>query len=253
MALKNEKIKTPFKMYGNKKQLSKSIIEVLPSLNDIEEYVEPYCGTASVCLNKDKTKLEVINDIDSGIISIFRAIRDECSTLTKKLKKIEQSKSTFEKALEQNQFENNLDKAVNEFILRNMSVKCQKRVYTNSENWVATLEELPLISKRLKTCFIFNKPAIEVIKAFDNEKTLCFVDPPSLEDLKKNEDLDTYDMSTDDHIELAKNLVDFKGKVVLSGYQSTLYKRLYKEWNCIKKIVPNKIKSKQTECIWTNY
>lgn len=128
MALKNEKIKTPFKMHGNKKQLSKSIIESFPPLDEIEEYVEPYCGTASVYLNKDKTKLEVINDIDSGIISIFRAIRDECPIFIKKLKKIEHSKNIFQKALEQTEFENNLDKAVNEFILRNMSVKCQKKL-----------------------------------------------------------------------------------------------------------------------------
>lgn len=252
MVSKNEKLKSPFKLSGNKKQLFKTIIDNFPPLDEIEEYVEPYCGTASVFLNKSKTKIEVINDIDEGIISIFRAIRDECAIFVKKLKKIEHEKTTFEKAINKKEFETNTDKAVNEFILRNMSVKGQKKVYTTSENWNVILEELPLISKKLKSCFIFNKSAIEVIKAFDNNKTLCFIDPPCLEE-KGVDPLECCEMSTDDHIELAKNLVDFKGKVILSGYQSTLYKRLYKEWNCIKKVVPHKIKYKQNECIWMNY
>ena len=251
MAPKNEKLKSPFKLSGNKKQLYKTIIDNFPALDEIEEYIEPYCGTASVFLNKNKIKTEVINDIDEGIISIFRAIRDECTLFIKKLKKIEHNKTTFEETINKKEFENNIDRAVNEFILRNMSVKSQKKIYTNSENWNSTLEELPLISKKLKSCFIFNKPAIEVIKAFDNSKTLCFIDPPCLEE--KGVDPSECGMNTDDHIELAKNIIDFKGKVILSGYQSTLYKRLYKEWNCIKKIVPHKIKYKQNECIWMNY
>lgn len=251
MVSKNEKLKSPFKLSGIKKQLSKTIIDNFPSLDEIEEYVEPYCGTASVFLNKNKTKTEVINDVDEGIISIFRTIRDECTLFVKKLKKIEHNKTTFEEALDKKEFGNNLDKAVNEFILRNMSVKSQKKTYATSESWNSILEELPLISKKLKSCFIFNKPAIEVIKAFDNSKTLCFIDPPCLEE--KGVDPLECEMSTDDHIELAKNIIDFKGKVILSGYQSTLYKRLYKEWNCIKKVVPHKIKYKQTECIWMNY
>jgi site-specific DNA-adenine methylase len=65
-------------------------------------------------------------------------------------------------------------------------------------------------------------------------------------------------MDTDDHIALAKALNSFEGKVIISGYPSTLYKRLYDGWKCKKKQIPNhasqsKTKKYKTECIWMNY
>lgn len=263
MNSKIEKLKPPFKIHGSKKYLSKWILENLPELTGEEEYIEPYCGTASVLINKEKSQLEVINDIDPGIVSIFRALRDECSAFVKKLKKIEYTKESFEKALTKIEFNNNLNYATNEFILRRMSKSGMKKSFSCSDSgdnntWVTMIDELPIISKRIKNCFIFNKPAIDVIKAFNHENTVCYADPPCLQETRISPDSPEYEMTTDDHIELAKVLIDFKGKAIISGYHSTLYKRLYKEWKCIKKIIPNnttqtKNKTKKTECIWMNY
>lgn len=259
MNSKTEKLNPPFKIYGNKKYLPKWILDNLPEMTGDEEYVEPYCGTASVLINKNKSQLEVINDLDPGIVAIFRAIRDENSLFVKKLKKIEYKKESFDKALTKIEFDNNINYAINEFVLRRMSRSGMKKSFSASEmksadHWLTIIEELPMISKRIKNCFIFNKPAIDVIKAFNHEKTICYVDPPCLQETKNSPD--EYEMTTDDHIELAKVLIDFKGKVIISGYYSTLYKRLYKEWKCIKKVIPNntsQAKTKKTECIWVNY
>lgn len=256
MNSKTEKLNPLFKINGNKKYLSKYIINNLPEITGKEEYIEPFCGTASVLLHKNKSQLEVINDLDPGIIAIFRAIRDECALFVKKLKKIEYKKESFDKALIKVEFDNNINYAINEFTLRRMSCGGMKKNFSLSEklremndHWLTTIEELPIISKRIKNCFIFNKPAVDVIKAFNHENTICYVDPPNLQESKTSND--KYEMNTDDHIELSKVLIDFKGKVLISGHYSTLYKRLYKEWKCIKKVV-SKDKSK-TECIWMNY
>ena len=261
MNSKTEKLRPPFKIYGGKKYLSKWILDSLPELNGEEEYIEPYCGSASVLINKKKSQLEVINDLDPGIIAIFRAIRDESSLFVKKLKKIEYKKESFDKALTKTEFDNNINYAINEFILRRMSRGGMKKSFSASEvkdtnHWLTIIEELPIISKRIKNCFIFNKPATDVIKAFNHENTICYVDPPDLQETRNLSDTCEYEMNTDDHIELSKVLIDFKGKAIISGYYSTLYKRLYKEWKCIKKAIPNntsQTKTKKTECIWINY
>lgn len=268
--MKKEKLRPPFKIHGGKNYLHGWIIDNFPQNYEDLNYIEPFCGAASVFLNKNKSKLEIINDLDLGVINIFRSLRDENNVFIKKIKKIEYSKESFEKALcEKQKLNSDLDHAINEFVVRRMSRGGLKKAFSWSERtrggnpgevnaWLSIIEELPQISKRLKDTFILNKNAFEIIKAFNEEKTLCYVDPPYLPDTRVSKECYEFELTTEDHIELSHQLNSFKGKVILSGYQSALYKRLYKGWKCIKKTVPNnasqaKIKPKKNECIWMNY
>jgi site-specific DNA-adenine methylase len=65
-------------------------------------------------------------------------------------------------------------------------------------------------------------------------------------------------MAIDDHIELAEVLNSFKGKVLISGYPSRLYNKLYKTWTCEKRKMPNhasqqKVKPIKVELLWKNF
>jgi len=60
------------------------------------------------------------------------------------------------------------------------------------------------------------------------------------------------------HIKLARVLNAVKGKVLLSGYYSPLYLKLYKGWNLHVKEIANhssqsKNKERRLECLWTNF
>lgn len=263
------KTRPVFKCHGGKYYLAQWIISHFPEDRENMTYVEPYCGGANVLLNKEKSKVEIINDIDLTLINIYRALRDEPKDFIRRLNLCKYCQETFDKALNKAPQEDYLDSAINEFILRRMSRGGLKKAFAWSNRlrggkpgdvnaWETALKSLPDLSTRLNGVFIFNKQAIEVIQAFNTPDTLLYCDPPYLLETRVSKTVYSSELSTDDHIELAHVLNNFNGKVVLSGYASPLYNRLYKDWNADKKKISNHSsqqakKDKKTEMLWKNY
>lgn len=266
------KIRSVFKIHGGKGLLHPWILQHFPNDYQKYDYVEPYAGAANVMMNKEPSSgIEAINDLDKGVVRIFQALRDEPKHFISCLKKKKYSENTFTRALNR-QFDAESDyveHAVNEFILRRMSRGGMKKEFSWSERkrgnqpgdlnaWKTCLEQLPETAKRLKNLFIFNHSAIHVIKAFDHPNTLLYVDPPYLQSTRTAKKVYEHEMSFDDHDELIQALLSFKGKVIISGYNSALYNRALCEWKCIKKKVPNHSsqqshKSPRTEILWLNF
>lgn len=265
-------IRPPFKIHGGKYYLSKWIIENFPSQYEKYDYVESHVGAGSVLLNKNPSaNAESINDIDLGVIQVFRALRDEAKHFIGRIKRIKYCEATFNKALakKDGEFKDYMDHAVNEYILRRMSRGGLKSNFAWSNRsrggqpgdvnaWQTMLEQLPMIAARIENVNIFHKPALEVIRAFNDSNVILYCDPTYLADTRTSPTVYEYEMSTDDHIALAEALNQFKGKVLLSGYPSTLYKRLYADWRCARKKVANhasqqKKKEYKTEVCWMNY
>jgi DNA adenine methylase len=205
------------------------------------------------------------------MVQIFRALRDEPGEFISRVKRVVYSEEVFKRAQKraENPFDDYMHQAINEFILRRMSRGGLKTHFAWSKRtrggkpgdvnaWETIIEELPRISERLKNVYILNKPAIEVIQAFNDKETLLYLDPPYLPVTRTTKDVYENEMSQDDHIELAKALKSFKGKAIISGYLSKLYKRLYDGWNAHRKKIANhasqkKSKNYKIEYIWVNY
>lgn len=266
------RIRCPFKCHGGKYYLSQWIIENMPEGYEKLDYLEPFCGAASVLINKTTSEQkEIINDLDKRVVAIMKTLRDEPEVFIKKIKNTTYSERVFERELakKDENYDNDFDLAFNEFVLRRMSRGGLKKsfAWSNRERggqpgdvnaWKTIPNELTKISDRLSKVFIFNKNATEVIDAFNYEGILLYCDPPYVPDTRTSPNLYDCELSTDGHIALATSLNKFKGKVILSGYQSTLYKRLYANWRCIKKTIANhssqaKEKSMKVECLWLNY
>lgn len=263
------KLRPPIKIHGGKWYLNGWIISHFPENYEQYDFVEPYVGGGSVFLNKIPSKgVEVINDINPDIISIFHALRDEPTTFIGRLKKIKYCESSY-KRMERKQPSDYIDQAVKEFALRRMSRGGLKTAFAWSDRerggqpgdvnaWETIIRQLPAIAERLENTYILNKPALEIIKAFDDENILLYIDPPYLPETRVTPEAYEHEMDIDDHTDLADCLNRFKGKVVISGYASQLYKRLYKGWKCYKKKIANhasqqKKKAYKLEHIWTNY
>lgn len=65
--------RAPFPWFGGKQHLAPLLLEVLPPH---EVYVEVFGGAASLLFSKRPSRLEVYNDIDSGLVNFFRVLRD---------------------------------------------------------------------------------------------------------------------------------------------------------------------------------
>jgi DNA adenine methylase len=89
---------------------------------------------------------------------------------------------------------------------------------------------LPLVAKRFRTVQILDRPALDVIDAWDSPDTLFYCDPPYLPETREGGSRDVYgvEMTEADHIELAEALKRCRGRVVLNGYPSPLYENLYR-------------------------
>jgi len=69
-------IRSPFPWFGGKGS-SKIRNAILKTLPPHEYYVEPFGGGASILLAKQPAKVEVYNDVNRGLVNLFRVIADE--------------------------------------------------------------------------------------------------------------------------------------------------------------------------------
>ena len=104
----------------------------------------------------------------------------------------------------------------------------------------------------MKNIYILNKNALEIIDTFNSEDSFIYCDPPYLHENKVSKIMYNGEMTPETHMELFRLLNEFKGKVILSGCLSPLYKRIYKNWNMAKKRIDSG-KTKVTEIIWKNF
>jgi len=264
-------LRPAFKCHGGKAYLKNWIIDAFPI--DYEEmvYIEPFAGAASVLFNKKPGPEEVLNDLHPGITEIFRAIRDQPGDFLKKLRRLTYSNETFNKALQRAEqpFPVKLDLAVNEYTLRRMSRGGMKKAFAWSDRlrggqpgdvnaWETALEQIGDLSARLQNAYIFCKPGIEVIRAFNKANSLVYVDPPYMHTTRASKNVYDYEMSEDEHKKLCDALVCFRGKVIISGYESDLYNHYFAEWHKLKRDIVNhssqsKTKEYKTEIIWKNF
>jgi DNA adenine methylase len=267
------KLRPPIKIHGGKWYHSGWVIEHFPKGYDKLPYCELCCGGASVLLNKLPAQEELVADVDLGIINIFKSLRDEPKEFIDKLKKIKYKESSFLKALERSKetFDDYVEHAVNDYVLRRMSRGGMKKAFAWSERlrggkpgdlnaWNTMLKQLPAIAQRVNKIAIIHGDVIDVAKVWDDENLLIYLDPPYLPETRSEGSREIYghEMTMEQHVNLLNFVKDARSKIILSGYSSPLYNRCLKGWKVVKKEVVNHSsqqdkKTQRTEVLWMNY
>ncbi len=265
-----KKLRPAIKCHGGKFYLSDWIISHFPSNYTELHYGEPFTGAGSCFLNKKPSQSEWLNDLDVGIMAIWNTLRDTPYQFLGRLNAVKYCEDTFNCALvAETQNLEGIELAINEFILRRMSRGGLKKAFGWSDRqrggqpgdvnaFQTILQQLPLISRRVQGVELFNKPAVEVIREMDREDCVLYCDPPYVNETRQSQNTYEHDMTTEDHIELAEVLNQCKSKVILSGYPSPLYDKLFEGWRYEQRLVANhasqqKKKQYKQESLWLSY
>ena len=254
--------------HGGKWRMAPWIISHFP---DHKGYVEPYCGAASILLRKPRSFNEVINDLDDDVVSLFRVLRDpdKASELCRRIELTPFSRAEYNAACDVNTCDE--VEAAAELVIRSFMgfgssgnrkyisgfrAASKQSGRPHALDWANVPESLHAVTERLKGVVIENREALKVISQQDSAETLFYVDPPYLHSTRCSTNQYTFEMTAMDHNALAKRLRGVKGKVVLSGYESELYRELYADWRVDKKEVmasSNVGSVARTEFLWMNF
>jgi DNA adenine methylase len=262
------KIRPPVKWHGGKFYLARRIIAHFP---EHETYVEPFGGAASVLLNKPPAPVEVYNDLDERICRFFRVLREHGDDFRRRLALTPYSEVEFRSAVEPSNDE--VEQARRDFVRWRQSLggrgdsfsftlhRVRRQMADVVSGYLSAIDQqLPLVVERLRTVQFVCRPAKEVIRAWDSPDTLFYCDPPYLHNTRAQSSRAVYgvEMSDDAHEELGLVLKACKGKVVLSGYPSSLYGNIFRDWQTVEIEIPNhaaggRQKTRMREVLWLNF
>ncbi len=262
------KLRPPVKWHGGKHYLARRIVAFFPVHHT---YLEPFGGAASVLLNKSPSLVEVYNDLDEHITRMFRVLRDHGDEFRRRLSLTPYSEVEFSRVTEP--AGDDIEQARRDFVRWRLSLggrgdsfsftlhRVRRQMADVVSGYLSTIDEqLPLIVERLRTVEIVCRPATEVIRKWDSQNTLIYCDPPYLHYTRQLGSRNVYgqEMTEEAHRELANTLSNCSSRVVLSGYPSTLYKKLYSNWSVVEFDIANhaaggRKKGRERECLWLNY
>ena len=263
--------KSPINWYGGKYYMAKDIIEIFP---EHKMYVEGFGGAAHVLFRKERSELEVYNDLHNGLYLIFKLLRENNEEFIRKLSLTPYSRQEFEDSKSWIYEENEIEKARKFYVRTMQSVasnggwgytksKSRRGMCQSVSRWLGNIEEnLTSAIERLKEVQIENLDILELIKKYDKEDTLFYLDPPYIQDTRKQKKSYDCEMTNEQHKELIDVLINVKGKVVLSGYDHPIYNKLLENgWS--KVVLGEYAKrseksnegelSKGKEFVWVNY
>ena len=258
--------------HGGKWKLADWIIS---NFAEHKVYVEPYGGGGSVLLKKQRAYAEIYNDLDGEVVNLFKVARDNGEALIRALELTPFAKDEFIEAWHPT--DDSLEQARRTVVRafmgfgsssvtsgRNVSGKANvpssgfrsdsTRAGTiPAHDWASYPKHLSAIIKRLQGIVIENRDAIEVMKQHDSEKTLHYVDPPYVSTTRDKGSDYVYEMSEQDHVNLAEFLHTLKGHVVLSGYRCDLYDQLYQKWTRVDRKAFADGASPRVESLWVSH
>ena len=204
---------------GGKRMLAKHILKRIPEHTC---YVEPFAGAAWVLFRKRESNVEVINDINREVVTLYRCIRWHLEEFVRYFKWVLISREEFErlKKVDPDTL-TDIQRSARFYYLQQCSFGGKIRgpsfgysVQRPSRLNLLRIEEyLSAAHLRLSRVYIECLPYVEVIRRYDCQNTFFYVDPPYWGSEK------VYGagiFSKQDFSDLAAQLAGIKGNFLLS-------------------------------------
>lgn len=268
---KMKKSRPVLRYHGGKWLFARVLIGLFPKHRI---YVEPFCGAASVLLQKPRSYAEVINDKWDTVINVFQCLRDPeiAAQLREQLRLTPFARSEFNLAFGHRPRHRADIEAARLCILRSFAgfssaatngdyatgfrSNSNRSGTTPAQDWMHYPDSITVFVERLQGVIIENKDALDLIPQHDTPHTLFYCDPPyqvGTRNMARGNAVYSCDMDDNDHGRLAQVLRAVKGMVILSGYASPLYDcELFPDWRRMEVAWRADGARKRTEVIWLN-
>lgn len=238
-------MKPPFPYYGGKQLIADRITALFP---EHRHYVEPYAGSLAVLLSKPRVTFETVNDLDGRLINFWRVLRERPDDLTRVCALTPHSRAEHATVLNavDDESPDELERARRTFVLLTQgqsggtSRRTGWRYFANPAGSTfsmpqyleAYLGRFAGIVGRLAGVSLECRPAAEVIAAYGRHRdALIYADPTYVLSTRKSRGY-RYEMTDDEHREMATALQACPAAVVVSGYPSALYDdELFSGWH----------------------
>jgi len=198
-----------------------------------------------VLLNRDRSEVEVYNDLDSALVNLFDVVRDDArfDQFAKHLDYQLYSRGMFENALHHNDIGDPVLRAVAFYTMINQSISGKRlaskgdwargRMDNLAERWRERQRFLGSIHDRLRSVQIECRDALDILEEWDTPDTCFYCDPPYVLETRSQRKYYAVEPGDEYHERLVEVLLNVRGMVVLSGYDHPIYERLLAEgWWC---------------------
>ncbi len=226
-------MKSPIKYIGGKSRLAKTIIDLIP---EHRTYCEAFAGAAWVFFTKATSKVEVINDLDGDLISMYRCIKNHKDEFLRQFEYVLPSRELFEDYRRQLEAGGltDIQRAARYYYIQRLAFGGQVRakcfsVDTNSRpgfNLERIEEHIIDAFTRLSRVTVENLSWERCLHKYDKDETFFYLDPPyyGLKEYRHN-------MDHADFENLALVLADIKGKFIMSINNDPEIKTIFNAFN----------------------
>lgn len=225
-----QRIKPLIKWAGGKTRLLKHLLP----LPEHTAYVEPFAGGLAVLLAKSRSTLEVVNDLNGDLVTLYRCVQFHPEALIQEMQWTLNSRRNLYDFLVQPGL-TDIQRAARWLIRNKTGFGTSMTSYGVSrtsggaatgsrENVLKSISELSL---RLDKVSVENLSYERMLRLYDAPGTLFFMDPPYFQSKA-----DCYDGWNEAQMtEFAERVAQLKGDWIVTLDDSALTRRLFKGWH----------------------
>lgn len=220
---------------GGKSLLANKIV---PKIPPHACYCEVFAGAAWLLFKKEESRVEVINDINTDLVTLYRVIKHHLEEFIRYLKWVLVARDEFERFREENPGTlTDIQRAVRFYYLLKTGYGARIKnpsfsVGITSKprlNLLRIEEELSAIHLRLARVYIENRPYEDVLARIDKPDTFFYLDPPyyGCEDY-----YGPSIFAREDFGKLKEILSSMRGKFIMSINDTPQTRELYADYPC---------------------
>ena len=260
----------PIRYYGSKGGFYNKIIEQFPK-TEFDTYVEPYGGSYIVGLMSVPAKIEIYNDLEQNVYSLYKVLSDkELFQQFKEKCDLSLYCEQIRKECKENLTDENLsvvDRAFNFFYVNrtshngiggfSMNSHVRRGMSKAVSDFLSCIDRLPELHDRLSRVMVTNMDGVKLINKYNKPNVFLYCDPPYEQSTRTGARYKV-DMDRKGHEEFINSVINSQSKILISGYDCELYDKLTENgFNKIqfevKTIDGNFNKKTKVETLWKNY